>query len=140
MTHPIDTRLRDAWHDAGQAVTPAMRGRLRAARRTALSGAHRADGAAARPGWGLQWIGMPAAALAAVVAVALLVPRGDDVQVTPVVSVQQPAVAVDPIGDPVPVGTDPLEVLALEDDPDFYLWLASDAAPTHNREVTNESI
>lgn len=140
MTHDIDTRLRDAWHQGGEALTPSMQGRLRAARRTALSASPAAAHASSSPLSRLRWIGMPATALAAVFAVAVLVPRGGNAPVTPVIATQSPDPVTEAGTQPVLAGHEGLELLTLEDDPDFYLWLASDETLTTIREASNESI
>lgn len=125
MSHDIDTRLRTAWHGAGEATTPQVQGRLRAARRAAL------DGPGARRASPLRWVGLPAGAFAAVAMVALLAPR---LQAPPAAPNVPQATARVPSTPSVPAtsanaGDDVLAALAVEDDPEFYLWLDGIAPP-----------
>lgn len=129
MSHDFDTRLRTAWHDAGEALTPQVQGRLRAGRRTALASAPRM---ASR----LRWIGIPAGAFAAVAAVALLAPRVQPPQAVPVAAVQGTPAATAIVETDVS-DLDRAEALALEDDPDFYLWLDG-IAPAPRSEVRHD--
>lgn len=134
MSHDIDPRLHRLWHDAGDALTPQTQGRLRAARRTALQPPVHTARRASR----LRRVGVPVTALAAVCAIALLVPRGEDAPVVPVVATNTPA-TVD-IAPQIASEADVLDVATLEDDPDFYLWLAGDDTPATTREVSDEPI
>lgn len=122
MSHDFDTRLRTAWHDAGEAITPSTQGRLRVARRTALAGT-----AARRSA--MRWIAVPAGAFAAVAAVALLAPRlpTSPTPAAPVAASGTPV--VDAAVRAADADADSVEALALEDDPDFYLWLDGIAPP-----------
>ena len=140
MSDPIDTRMRASWHNAASALPPHLRGQLRAARREALSSPRARPQSAMR----LAWLGVPAA-LAAVVAVTLVVPSFDD---TPV-DTQKPMTAqvqpVDTRTAPVASGSafegvEGVEGLTLDDDPDFYLWLAGDDRSMAINEVSNDSI
>src|SRR5690606_12809027 len=111
MTHredAFDARAREAHRAALHALSPAVRAQLRRRTRLALAGEAAADGApATAPRWG--WIAAPAMALA--LAFALPWPGAQDT--TP--------------SAPVAVAPAPEMELAapLEQDPDFYLWLAS---------------
>ena len=135
MSDPINTRMRASWHDAASALPPQLEGQLRAARREALS--------SPRPPTAMRmaWLGVPAA-FATVVAVTLIVPRFDD---TPI-DTQEPMTArVQPVEirtAPVAPGStfEGVEGLTLDDDPDFYLWLAGDDTSMAINEVSNESI
>ena len=135
MKDELETRMRAHWLEAADALTPPMQGRLRAARRTALSAAVPVT----RAPRGLLWIGLPATGLAAFFAIALLVSRGDGVPVAPVTadasSVVGTDVAAAASGAPEPEN---FEGLTFEDDPDFYLWLAGDEPRAIHREMTDE--
>src|SRR5690606_35122938 len=111
MTHPRDTfdaRARDAHRAALDALSPGLRAQLRRRTRLALAGeAAGRDSRVAAPRWG--WIAAPAMALA--LAFALPRPGAED-------TAPSAPVAVAPASE--------MELAApLEQDPDFYLWLAS---------------
>lgn len=111
MTHredALDARAREAHRAALHALSPAVRAQLRRRTRLALAGEPAGHGTrVAAPRWG--WIAAPALALA--LAFALPWPGAED-------SAPSAPVAVAPAPE--------LEVAApLEQDPDFYLWLAS---------------
>lgn len=130
----FDQRARARYHDAAAALSPAMQGRLRAARRTALAGTAVAGRHVARP------LAMPIAAMAAAVlalafGLRLQAPDGASGQVPENEAV--PVATTPPIIEPgrpsrpapvEQVGDGETETLlsVLDEDPDFYLWLGSD--------------
>lgn len=124
MSTDTDLRLRAAWHASADTLSPSMQGRLRAARRTALQGDDRRSGSSMR-GWSLGWLGVPAGAVAAVAVVALLVPRmqADAPPPVPRMASQVPTEAIAATPAPAVLDDTSHDALALEDDPDFYLWL-----------------
>lgn len=113
MTHPhdtFDTRARAAHRASLEALSPAVRAQLRRRTHLALAGEPAGHGTrVAAPRWG--WIAAPALALALALAFALPWPGAED-------SAPSAPVAVAPAPE--------MELAApLEQDPDFYLWLAS---------------
>ncbi len=124
----FDAALRGLHAQALEQVSPQVRARLRTIRHQAAAPA-RTRGAWA--GWALASGGVAALALAA----SLQFAGGP----APAPAAQSPALAVTeaaPASGAVPaeVGYDPdTAVAALEENPDFYLWLASnsDALPTY---------
>lgn len=137
MSDPINTRMRASWHDAASALPAQLQGQLRAARREALSSPPARTQAAMR----MAWLGVPAA-LAAVIAVTLVFPRFDHTPVNaqdPITAQVQP---VDIRTAPVSSGSafEGIEGLTLDDDPDFYLWLAGDDTSMAIKEVSHDSI
>jgi|GEM_PF-229877 len=129
----FDQQARARYRDAAAALSPALQGRLRAARRNALAGTTATGRNRARPP------AMPIAAMvAAVVALAFglrmqtPVRPGDRPVETRAISATQPA-APEPAP---PAQAAPTQQASnhetllpmLDEDPDFYLWLGSDDA------------
>lgn len=107
----FDARARDAHRAAADSLSPRVRAQLRQRTRLALGGIGSAVAASrpAAPRWG--WVAAPALALA--LAFALPRPAGDSPG-------NQPAETM------AEAPAQPTELAApLEQDPDFYLWLAS---------------
>ncbi len=123
----FDRTMREQYRLAAERLTPALLGRLRAARRTALAGGV----APHRQRHGLRLFAMPVAALA-VAAFALAIGvrmHGQEARTTPDVprvasSEQASATASDRLA-----SEEKTPVLMLEEDPDFYLWLGEDPLP-----------
>lgn len=128
----FDQRARARYHDAAAALSPAMQGRLRAARRTALAGTAVAGRHVARP------LSMPIAAMAAaVLALAFGLrlqapdratgPGREDAAVP--VATTPPTIEPGRPARPAPaqqVGDQETLLSMLDEDPDFFLWLGSD--------------
>ena len=116
----FDRRARETHHAALQGLSPRVRAQLRLRTRQAMAGiapVHAATATARPPRWG--WIAAPALALA--LAFALPWPGSHDTTnpaSTPIAAV--------PAATP-PATTAPVVQVAapLEQDPDFYLWLAT---------------
>lgn len=122
----FDQRARGHYRDAAAALSPGMHGRLRAARRTALSGAP----GSVRHGFSLAMPAMAAAVMALALGLRLQAPDraggdGSEEVVGPVAG--GPAVTVPSPVQPTPAQQDSDTLLSmLDEDPDFYLWLGSD--------------
>ena len=126
MSHDIDTRLRTAWHGARDTLTPGVQRRLREARHAALAGS------APRKASTLRRVGVPAGAFAAIAAIALLAPRlqapPEPARTATAAAAATPEGSAGPARAPVTEGAprpvedvESLAIVALEDDPEFFL-------------------
>ena len=163
----FDRRAHASYRQAADALSPAMQGRLRAARRTALAGATARPASSRR----LAWQALPVAAVAmALFAVAIGLrwqPGGND-GFPPQVAQSAAGPADDaeaghPRSDPrdpateaattihatgAPQAAEPAlaalsadadsSLLMLEEDPDFYLWLGGDDASAAGTEQDHD--
>ncbi len=134
--HKFDQQARAHYRDAASMLSPALQGRLRAARRTASAGAWQAaqDKPARRHGY---WQALPIAVVAASVFALAIGPRlerGTDPSTEPMANSAGPSIASPHVADEQSVGPlrasapvlDETLLLMLDEDPDFYLWLGSD--------------
>jgi hypothetical protein len=106
----FDARVRDAHAGALDALTPRVRAQLHQRRRAALSATGAPVALHHRHGW--AWLGAPALALALAFA-------------APWRTAHDPAPVLPAVASAVAANAAPA---TLEQDPDFYLWLASSDA------------
>ena len=108
--HPLDTRARQAHAASLRALSPRVRAQLQRRTRLALAGEGPAN-AMQQPRWG--WVAAPALALLLAFALPSPGPRDANTDTAAPAAVATQAAPVVELAAP------------LEQDPDFYLWLAS---------------